>query len=102
MGFLPVFLQLYSFRVKGKKETHNCTPFVKWGVESPKATMKGIFYSSPVLTAGRVINQHLVVHGLYTHQGLKSFFQLHQAEDEVLFYSIYIPYIHCRIRAVFS
>ena len=32
------------------------------------------------------------MHGLYTHQGLKSFFQLHQAEDEVLFYSIYIPY----------
>ena len=34
----------------------------------------------------------IVVHGLYTHQGLNSFFQLHQAEDEVLFYSMYIRY----------
>ena len=34
----------------------------------------------------------IVVHCLYTHQGLNSFFQLHQAEDEVLFYSMYICY----------
>ena len=32
------------------------------------------------------------MHSLYTHQGLDSFFQLHQAEEEVLFYSMYIPY----------
>jgi len=30
----------------------------------------------------------IVVHGLYTHQGLNSFFQLNQAKDGVLFYSI--------------
>ena len=29
---------------------------------------------------------------MYTHQGLDSFFQLHQAEDEGLFYSMYISY----------
>ena len=28
------------------------------------------------------------MHGLYNHQGLNSFLQLHQAEDGVLFYSI--------------
>ena len=30
------------------------------------------------------------MHDLYAHQGLNSFFQLHQAVDEVLFYSMYI------------
>jgi len=40
----------------------------------------------------------MIVHCLDTHNGLDSFFQLHQAEDEVLFYSKYIPYFPNRIQ----
>jgi len=39
--------------LRGIKETHNCTPYAKWGVVSPKAPLRGI-HSSPVLTAVRV------------------------------------------------
>ena len=49
------------------KETHKCTSFAKWGVESLKAPLCGI--SNPVLTASRV-KTSIIVHGLYTYQGL--------------------------------
>ena len=49
------------------KETHKCTSFAKWGVESLKAPSCGI--SNPVLTASRV-KTSIIVHGLYTYQGL--------------------------------
>ena len=38
------------------------------------------------------------MHALYTYKGFNSFFQLHQAKDEVLFYSMYIPYFPYRIQ----
>ena len=41
-------------KLRGIKKTHNCTPYAKWGVVSPKAPLRGIFHSSPVLTADRV------------------------------------------------
>ena len=64
------------FLAKGNfKETHNCTPYAKWGVEALKPYW--VEYKTSIL-----------VHGLYNHQGLNSFLQLHQAEDGVLFYSI--------------
>ena len=56
------------------RKTHNCTLM-------QNGDLRGIFHSSPVLTAGRVKKTGIIVHGLYTHQGLDSFFQLHQAED---------------------
>ena len=62
----------------------NSTLYAKWGFVSPDAPLRGIFHSSSVLTAGRVKNS-IVVHGLYTHQGLNFFFELHQAEEEVLY-----------------
>jgi len=45
---------LFSFyyapsEVRGIKETHNCS-YAIWGVISPKAPLRGIFHSSPVLT----------------------------------------------------
>ena len=40
------------------KETHNFTPYAKWGVRSLKAPSGGIFHSNPVLTAGRVKNRY--------------------------------------------
>ena len=49
----------YTFsEFRGIKETHNCTPYVKWGVVNPKAPLRGIFHSSPILTAGRIKNRY--------------------------------------------
>ena len=85
--FSFVFL---SFRLRGiLRKTYSCNSYAKWGVVSLKAPLRGISHRSPVLTAGRV-KTGIVVHGLYVHKGLNSFFQLnrnqlHQAEDEVLF-----------------
>ena len=62
----PCFPLCYSHSdLSGIKETHNCTPYAKWGVGSLKASSGGIFYSILVLTAGGV-NTSIIVHGLYT------------------------------------
>jgi len=45
-------------KLKGIKETHNCTPYAKWGVVIPKAQLRAIFHSSQVLTAGQVKNRY--------------------------------------------
>jgi len=63
-GLLHVFLCVIVIPTKGDfKETHNCTPYAKWGVVSLKAPSRGIFQSSPVLMAGRV-KTGIVVHGI--------------------------------------
>ena len=49
---------LKSFQPSNFKETHNCTTYAKWGVESLKASSGGIFHSSPVITAGWEKNQY--------------------------------------------
>jgi len=36
---------LCSYELRGIQETHNCTPYAKWGVISPKASLRGIFHS---------------------------------------------------------
>jgi len=36
---LPVPSLLHFFQVKGIKETHNCTPYAKWGVVSPEVLL---------------------------------------------------------------
>ena len=47
------------FPTKGNfKETHNSTPYAKWGVVSLKVPSREIFHSSPVLTAGQVIKRY--------------------------------------------
>ena len=54
---LTVFLCVIVFQTIAKsKETDNYTPYVKWGVVSLKAPLRGIFQSSPVLIAGQVKN----------------------------------------------
>ena len=63
-------------------ETHYCTPYAKWGAGSLKALSGGILHSRPVQTAIQV-KKSIIVHGLYTHQRLYSFFQLRQAEEGV-------------------
>ena len=74
---LPVFLCAIVFMTKGFLRKLIAAPLMQnGGVVSLKAPLRGIIHNSPVLTAG-----------LYTHQGLNSFFQLHQTEDGVLFYS---------------
>ena len=83
-------LDIFCFRLRGiLRKTHGCIPFAKRGVVSLKAPLRGIFHSGTFLTAGWV-KTCIIVHDLYAHQGLNSFFQLHQAVDEVLFYSMYI------------
>ena len=61
---LHVFLSVILIQTKGDfKETHNCTPYAKWGVVSLKAPSRGIFLSSPVLRAGQV-KTGIVVHSI--------------------------------------
>ena len=84
---LPVFLCVIVFMTKGFLRKLIAAPLMQnGGVVSLKAPLRGIIHNSPVLTAGQE-KTGIVVHGLYTHQGLNSFFQLHQTEDGVLFYS---------------
>ena len=45
--FLCFFFYTVS-QTRSIKETHNCTPCAKWGVESPEAPLRGNFHSSPV------------------------------------------------------
>jgi len=85
MRLLTVFLCIIVFLTKGFLRKLIASPLMQnGGVVSLKAPLREIIHNSPVLTAGQV---KVVVHGLHTHQGLNSFFQLHQTEDGVLFYS---------------
>jgi len=54
-------------------------------LEALEVPIGGIFHRRLLHTAGRV-KTGIVVHGLHTHQGLNSFFQLRQAEDGVNIY----------------
>ena len=79
---------LWSSRLKGNfKETHNCTPYAKCGVASLKVPLRGIFHSSPVLTAGRVKNQYRCAWLLYP-SGVKLFLSAARGLRWSLFYSI--------------
>ena len=71
------FLFFIFFLLRGIKETYNCTLIQK----GPKAPLKGIFHSSPVLTAGRVKNRYRCAWLVYPLLLLS----VNQAEDEVLF-----------------
>ena len=55
-GLHHVFLPVKVFSTY--KETHDCTPYAKRGVERLKAPSGGIFNRRPVNTAGRVKNQY--------------------------------------------
>ena len=80
---------LLSFQLRGD---------AKWGDVSLKAPLRGIFHSSPVLlTGGRVKHGYCCAWHVYP-SGVILLPVTTWAEDEVLFYFMYIPCFPCRIQ----